>query len=1134
MNSNIQRKQGVMEPRSPVEIPPELEQRGIERLRKTSFSQPETQTPAPPSDVQIDVTGDKESMGVLADTALSAVSGITGAGNEILDLGYSAGKFVGDVYEKGWDNAQLKEQSSPLRFPEHTPETMVGGLAKGVTQFVAAFVGVGKFMKAGKLMTGANTFVRGSTQGAVADFIATDANQKRLSNLLEEYPALQNPVTAYLAAKDTDGLLEGRLKGALEGLGLGAATEGFIHTLKAMKGAVTSPSVKAPSAAAIEGVPSTPTTTPSRIVEREPVYTPDDLHKIIQNANNAEEAVTDILYNQNLRRMVFSKPSSSNVIRDLAEGLTDKSLKAAGKEKHEKIFADATSDLEDMGIYSIREMAEEMPENLAAIKRQALTYRNMVTIMTAESQRLSNALQGGGTIQDMARFAQANTTLQHMMVSLADVRTEAGRMLSSLKNTVTDTTAQKILGKQDEAANAIMGLRSDMTEAEAEEILTRLGKSKQDVLDQARIISAADNDVAKATLIREFANPTWKDKLMNLRINGLLSGPTTHLFNAIANTMKTFTMPQERILGGLITGDKESVRQGMLINRYLWKYTGESFRLAGSAFKTRDALLDGAAGTMERTTTLQGYEGIKANILAKNGGKPLTAIQEWQAYGTAWLSSAINLPSRLLVTSDEFFKQLNFRADLHARLHTEAEKAGMQSADDIAAYVTQKWKDVLNPDGTRVSKDTGKESLEYARRGTWTTALDPDSLSGILSKGANNNFALRLVIPFIRTPTNLIVDMVQHSPAAPLSRRWRNALLQGGEARADALGQASFGLMTIAAASMAAAEGKITGAAPNDPKLRAQKEATGWRPYSIHIGDKYLPFNRLDPVGGILGMTATIVDYVKMSGDAYSEKEHNKAVNVLLTSIIENLSSKSYLQGITEAVNVFNDPDRYGTSFMGRMGSSFIPYSSLLRTWRKTESLPGGDSHMREMRDFSDYLANTIPGLSSTLPARRSWVTGEAVDYTTMNAGTQKNDIVFDEMERLGSKVIAKPAKKLWGVELSARQYERLNELHGTLKLGGKTLHETLSAIISSPGYDVKRERMGDAPFGEEGPRSVVLNKVIKKYRDYAVLTLRKEDAELNKAMIDAYRTSKLAKAGAVTKQQQQSTGGGALQQLLQ
>lgn len=117
---------------------------------------------------------------------------------------------------------------------ESTPAAVVGGIA----QFVSGMVGFGKLLgplKAGKEAWKARAGFA-AAESALAAGVTLDPHQERLSNLIQEYPALENPVTAYLAASPDDGALEGRMKSSLEALGMDAALAGaFLTSLKVIK-----------------------------------------------------------------------------------------------------------------------------------------------------------------------------------------------------------------------------------------------------------------------------------------------------------------------------------------------------------------------------------------------------------------------------------------------------------------------------------------------------------------------------------------------------------------------------------------------------------------------------------------------------------------------------------------------------------------------------------------------------------------------------------------------------------------------------------------------------------------------------------------------------------------------------------
>ncbi|WP_421400830.1 hypothetical protein [Agrobacterium fabrum] len=129
-------------------------------------------------------------------------------------------------------NDQLKEEAP-----------IINGLSSGIGQFAVAMIGIGKLgkvaqaiPKVGEALTAGKTAVEGVKGGAVAlesgkaalaGAIAFDPHEARLSNLLQDTP-LANPVTAWLAADPNDSAAWGRVKSAMESIGLDAAIIGSL------------------------------------------------------------------------------------------------------------------------------------------------------------------------------------------------------------------------------------------------------------------------------------------------------------------------------------------------------------------------------------------------------------------------------------------------------------------------------------------------------------------------------------------------------------------------------------------------------------------------------------------------------------------------------------------------------------------------------------------------------------------------------------------------------------------------------------------------------------------------------------------------------------------------------------------
>lgn len=103
-------------------------------------------------------------------------------------------------------------------------------LTVDVSQFVTGLLGAGKIMAPLKGASGVGRATWEIARGAVAGFVAMDPHEERLSNLLTQWEPLRNPVTEYLAASPDDSAMEGRLKNALEGIGMDLAMIGVFES----------------------------------------------------------------------------------------------------------------------------------------------------------------------------------------------------------------------------------------------------------------------------------------------------------------------------------------------------------------------------------------------------------------------------------------------------------------------------------------------------------------------------------------------------------------------------------------------------------------------------------------------------------------------------------------------------------------------------------------------------------------------------------------------------------------------------------------------------------------------------------------------------------------------------------------
>lgn len=222
---------------------------------------------------------------------------IEGLGRGVLAGGEG---FVRSIYDLA-DTiaADALPDLSEDRFFER-PTTITGGLVEGITQFGLGLIPglgtaglIGKAGTALKLGAGAVKTAKAATAGVTADFVAFDAHEERLSNILKDLdnPLASNAITEYLAADIDDGEFEGRMKNVLEGGAIGGATVGVFKILtkgvKALKKAKASDG----SPEALEAV--------------------DQASKEVEEASQAQETVKQLIEETNKALPKVDTPAST-------------------------------------------------------------------------------------------------------------------------------------------------------------------------------------------------------------------------------------------------------------------------------------------------------------------------------------------------------------------------------------------------------------------------------------------------------------------------------------------------------------------------------------------------------------------------------------------------------------------------------------------------------------------------------------------------------------------------------------------------------------------------------------------------------------------------------------------------------
>ena len=674
--------------------------------------------------------------------------------------------------------------------------------------------------------------------------------------------------------------------------------------------------------------------------------------------------------------------------------------------------------------------------------------------------------------------------------------------------------------------------------------------------------------VAKLSRAQRFGNV-----LTEYFMNSILSGPTTHVINIAGNSLVSMYLPLEKALGASIRGiaggqgASNSLRMAgehLRAYRHMFHVFKDSMTFAGTSFKADRNILD------NMTTVEQKGRAISAAGLGMTEGT-------LAANAVNWLGKALNIPTRVLSSTDEMFKQMNYRAALLTELEVEglarfngdarqasvwadqtmnkmiengqaysekvvlqkamtkadeAVAAGTIRADERSSYIARFMADTNNWDPELGA--LSERAMDYSRYATFSTPLVVGEggrisrVSARIQQVAEESTAIRFIMPFIRTPTRILEFALDRSiPGQPYNLKnafgeLKSKLSHSERAvRDEAMGRVAFAVMTTYGLFHMIAAGGITGDGPSNPTERQAWLEAGNQPYSVRFGDSWVSYRRLDPFASMMGL---VVDTMDSYGRA-SERQKPQleaVVNSIIVGIANNFTNKSYLTGVTSILEAIKDPERYGDKLVNQYVSAMVPYSSALRQAKGTVD---DDLVVRDVRGMLDAVMNTVPVAARAVEPRRN-IFGEPIkraegwgpDWASPITYTRvSDDLIMNEFNLVGHSFDA-PRETRNGMNLtevtSAKgqtAYDRWQELHGQVKVGGKGLRQALTQLIKSRQYQMMSPETTDM---YESPRVRALRQVVEKYRSAAFTQLMREIPEVRQGVDRDFAVKRALKTG--------------------
>ena len=1015
------------------------------------------------------------------------------------------------------------------------PQTLGGSITAGLTQVIASLVGGGALVGGFRAASGAVSGTRTVAATTLADFVGFSGGDLGISSLLADNLGLQNAAIRYLADRSEGDTAQNRFSNAVEGFGLGLFGMAIIRAFRYFKGARNAGSrggtpqesqrnieeyydenrmelqgiaddlneVQSSQefASAVSRAPTgSPGATasaeladPERLgeiatdaaVRRLGLGIPDNFSATRPTVNSAglQDALMRLDINPNFVDE-FAGPSPFNHGRMNGPAEIDRAVRVAAQVVRPQI-----DELVQSGTKTFEQIRNEQVEILADVT--GLGYDTLIARLARRAegidQQAAEMTAARSATQSIAREAVLlsrkvtngqGTDLDRAKLLL--VSQQWGDLTANLRAITTGTARAQASGR------IVTG--ADFTDVNVNNAFLQDALARGDVDILASQIASMDGNIKGIGAVLKNP-PSRLRKFTEFYINALLSNPKTHLLNFFSNTAQTVWLPAEKIVGGTLTGRGSDVREGMLQYYYMKEAMQESGQAIGKAFRTGQGVLD----------TVGKLDEVYSKIAITSDSDTI--------YGSAMrgFGTMVRMPTRLLTTGDEVFKQINYRSALKARANIEAREL---FGDDIVArndYIQKRVTDGFDP---KTGQALDQEALDYARTATFTTPLEEGQAYVDIARGLQGFVRIvppaRFASPFIRTPANLIRQSIMRTPGLGfIQKQLVDDMLAGGTRRSTAVGKQVLGLGVTVSAMFGAANGRITGGGPADPAQLGRLRATGWRPYSYvttnSAGEReYTEYGRFDPFAQVVGMAADLYLLAPTS----SEAEMDEAAMALGIAFARNISQKSYLTGTVAAMEAWTQPDEKFTQWVGTIASGFVPSGA-----RPIADALGitDDPVIREARTVIDRLKAKTPGLSSTLPPKRDWLNGQPAMYpqgyiwgnnslAPFPRSTRNEDLVLNELANIPHGFTA-PPRQMLGVDLTEQEHDRWEELHGTIEISGRTLVQALEGAMQSDSYDLDRSRgVPDVPGDPDANRRVqIIAPIIQGYRKAAAAQLREE-----------------------------------------
>ena len=625
------------------------------------------------------------------------------------------------------------------------------------------------------------------------------------------------------------------------------------------------------------------------------------------------------------RTMMEAEATPESMIADF-ENLVETGQASYEPRKNKRDLENAVSYIEQNGYDRALQAWDEKLSSKGEVSADDLIRAQIMYAAAAKAGDTQTAMRLAG--QMAAEYTKAGQKVQSARI--LKNATPEGR-LYYIKRSI-DNLQKDLDGKRGENSPAI-------------QLDDTLARGVLDATNEAELTAAAD------ALMKDVAQQipgTWADKINAWRYLSMLGNPRTHIRNILGNIMMSAPVSVKNKVGATL--ETALVRDGERT---------KSFLPADRA--TQDFAKADAVEMME---------------VLKGGGKynPTDIIRDYQdpfspksLLGRA-LNKASKENSNALDAEDAIFLGRHYRNAL----------AGYMKANNLTAS------DMRNDLGaaTNALERARTYAINEAQKATFRDASKfADALARMEKQNAGTKLAIGGLVPFKKTPVNIVKRGVEYSPAGfiKLAKEIAFDLRDGTKTKTDAIDTAASaitgtGLMAVGA--FLAKSDVLNGSGEDEKKERLLSGAEGIQNYSLNLGELTYTVDWTAPASLPIFMGVELWDALNEDGED-DETALNTAVSSIM-NLVEPVFSLTMLDGVQGLMTgaMYGDTgnpigDAIGNTVSSYAGQ-FVPTAlgQIARTVDDTRRTPYKNNEITGMRGVDQWLQRQqakIPGASKNL-----------------------------------------------------------------------------------------------------------------------------------------------------------------------